>query len=595
MGGPGFALGVSQGLQAGQDRFMQMQELKMNQELMKHRQKQMETEDQLKQIQLQSLMRKMQFEQNLPGQLGGMLGYDTGGAALGPGQQGPASSQGFDLPGLQQLLLAAPDEATAQRTLQLARLLDTTGTVRQFEESSGPTQVLNLGNGKVAIINPEPVQAKSGKPDARAQTQPDAGIDMFPEEAADRQREQQRPLGQEEQLAKQAQAQMPPLGGEPIQAKAGTAPQQSAPKPRQQEASIGGFRVKTLDLGDEKGEKVTDSLPNRISLQLHGKGILELPRDTPEGRAQIAQVNEVAEKVLQAREQAKTDASIGAITERIIKQELAKLKVDQSIKPLDEDARLWLNTHGESAPPTFTKEQAKEAGYTPVTKQDIEAVTNAKSALLQIQEYRSLAGKLLVSLEKKGHSTSSIFGMVNQFADIKTNQARIAFLDAMGDPDARALTGLFGGIAVMARATGDTANVAVAEREFLKNFAFTAGDSLESATAKLNQAERIFRGVVQNRNVPMSPNPDIPEANPGKGVKLSGKEQPIVKKIEAAPIYAQKMITAAYHDWQDGKIQDEEFLNAMKLVVSPEEAAELLRFKKERRLAGLEGANGKKR
>ena len=59
MGGPGFAGGLAQGLQAGQERMMEMQRLKLMQDFNKSRMKQMEVEDQLKQMQVESLFKRM--------------------------------------------------------------------------------------------------------------------------------------------------------------------------------------------------------------------------------------------------------------------------------------------------------------------------------------------------------------------------------------------------------------------------------------------------------------------------------------------------------------------------------------------------------
>lgn len=87
MGGAGFAAGLYQGYQDAQDRALQAQQLKIQQDMAKAQQKAMESEDQLKGLQLQSFMRKVEAEQRLPGMQAGLLGPE--GAALGPGQQGP--------------------------------------------------------------------------------------------------------------------------------------------------------------------------------------------------------------------------------------------------------------------------------------------------------------------------------------------------------------------------------------------------------------------------------------------------------------------------------------------------------------------------
>jgi hypothetical protein len=172
------------------------------------------------------------------------------------------------------------------------------------------------------------------------------------------------------------------------------------------------------------------------------------------------------------------------------------LRAEKELEPLDEKARFWLDRNGNTAPPALTRGEAKASGYVPVTEGDVNAVQNAKSALIQVGEYRELADRLLV--RQTGQRLQDLL-------KVQGNRALIAFLRQSGDPDALRLEGMFGAIAVMARATGDTANIAVQERQFLKNFAITEKDSFESAVAKLDQAERIMRGVIASRNVPIPP------------------------------------------------------------------------------------------
>ena len=192
------------------------------------------------------------------------------------------------------------------------------------------------------------------------------------------------------------------------------------------------------------------------------------------------------------------------------------LRAEKELEPLDERARLWLDTNWNPAPPSLTRQQAKARGYVPVTEHDVNAVQNARSALIQIDEYRDLADKLLPRLSGQPFP---------DFLKVQGNRALLAWLRQSGDPDANRLEGMFGAIAMMARATGDTANIAVQERRFLKNFAITEKDSFQSGIAKLDQAERIIRAVIQSRNVPIPP-PTRKEAQPrGKGVGPKQKDQ----------------------------------------------------------------------
>ena len=167
---------------------------------------------------------------------------------------------------------------------------------------------------------------------------------------------------------------------------------------------------------------------------------------------------------------------------------------------LDEKAAFWIDPNtGERANAADTLKGVREKGFVPITQSGISSSATAKAALAQLEEYKELAPRLLV----KGSGDTA-----KDIVRIKTNKARLFAKRQAGDPDAKRLEALFGAIATLARATGDTANVAVAERMFLKNFVFTEDDTLESATAKVDQAERILRAVVKGYGIPLPKDTD---------------------------------------------------------------------------------------
>jgi hypothetical protein len=185
---------------------------------------------------------------------------------------------------------------------------------------------------------------------------------------------------------------------------------------------------------------------------------------------------------------------------------LARQEVEQNA-PLDEKATLWMKADGSGfASPADTLSTVKDKQMVPITQSGLNAAASARAALQLIKEYRGLVDKLLV--DATGNAVADAVA-------IKTNQAALAVKRLAGDPDARRFDALFGAIATLARGTGDTANIAVAEREFLKTFVSTTGDSKQSAHDVLNQAERILLGVAGARGIPTpAPTPRAPTAPP---------------------------------------------------------------------------------
>lgn len=174
--------------------------------------------------------------------------------------------------------------------------------------------------------------------------------------------------------------------------------------------------------------------------------------------------------------------------------ETGKFSAAQKL-PLEEKAAFWIDPKtGDMAKADDTPEDVKKKGFVPITQSGLGASSTAKAALAQLREYRELSNKLLV---KQSGSTAM------DIANIKSNQLKLSVLRQAGDPDAKRLEALFGAIATLARATGDTANIAVAEREFLKNFVPTTDDTIESAIAKADQAERILEAVVKGHGIPV--------------------------------------------------------------------------------------------
>lgn len=102
--------------------------------------------------------------------------------------------------------------------------------------------------------------------------------------------------------------------------------------------------------------------------------------------------------------------------------------------------------------------------------------------------------------------------MATDLLAVQANRANLAIRRAAGDPDARRLEALFGSIATLATATGDSKQVSTQEREFLQSFVTTSHDTVESSDAVLDQAERILHGVIRSRGLPSVEAPGTTEA-----------------------------------------------------------------------------------
>jgi hypothetical protein len=157
--------------------------------------------------------------------------------------------------------------------------------------------------------------------------------------------------------------------------------------------------------------------------------------------------------------------------------------------PVRDKRQNWINPKsGEFANEAQTPAQLVALGFAHIDDKSRQATSTARQALGQISEYRDLANKLLT--HKRNSTLSGLLA-------VQGNRANIWLLEKSGDPDARRLAGLHGTIAGLARATGDTANIAVAEREMLRETVVTPEDTIESANAKLDQLERVLQAVLK--------------------------------------------------------------------------------------------------
>lgn len=180
MGGAGFGQGLTQGLQQAQDRQLQMQQLKLQQNLAKFQQKHMETQDQMQQLQLHSLQRKIEAEARLPGMQQDLL------ASPPPQQEDPSITTLKNLLGdrpnepfqpssptpvapdidrhkLATFLQAASDAGQdPDRLMQLMGLEDP--RMEAIRQSMQPDEFVKLGEGEELVSKKTGTVKAQGKP-----------------------------------------------------------------------------------------------------------------------------------------------------------------------------------------------------------------------------------------------------------------------------------------------------------------------------------------------------------------------------------------------------------------------------------------------
>ena len=171
MGGQGFGQGLMQGLQAGQQRLLEQQTLKIQQNFNKARLKQMESEDALKQLQLGSLQKKLAEEASLPGMQADFM-QSIQGAPLHPNDFGPPNPvPEIDRSKLATLLQAAahagqdPDQllgfmAIADPRIEAIKQSLQPKTLKEVKPGESLIQVGPQGETKNLFTNP----SKPGNP-----------------------------------------------------------------------------------------------------------------------------------------------------------------------------------------------------------------------------------------------------------------------------------------------------------------------------------------------------------------------------------------------------------------------------------------------
>ncbi len=151
--------------------------------------------------------------------------------------------------------------------------------------------------------------------------------------------------------------------------------------------------------------------------------------------------------------------------------------------PLGVNAIKFLNPDNfQSASPDMSENDAVKAGMRVVQSNNPQFVSASRAAKQILREFRELVPKLFT--DKGGPRYS--------------NFASIHLANLAGDADAGRFIALIESTrALFSRASGDVANIAVAEQEFQSAAIPGAGDSKRQAIAKLDQKERLLDNIVR--------------------------------------------------------------------------------------------------
>ncbi len=180
MGGSGFVGGLVQGMEQAQDRDMKMAHLKLQQDFSKHQQKLMETEDQIKGLQLQSFQKRLKAEAMLPSLRSDLMRPrrpSVGGPramTMGMGEmEVPESEPEIDRMKLVSFLTAA--EQAGQDPDQLMQLMEVEDPrIGKIRRSIKGEKFIKLGADET-LYNPE-----TGEPVAYGKQKLDKPVSMAP-------------------------------------------------------------------------------------------------------------------------------------------------------------------------------------------------------------------------------------------------------------------------------------------------------------------------------------------------------------------------------------------------------------------------------
>lgn len=134
---------------------------------------------------------------------------------------------------------------------------------------------------------------------------------------------------------------------------------------------------------------------------------------------------------------------------------------------------------GQAAPSWATPKQLANMGYVNIESTQVPTVTQLKNVDAAMKEILGAGSSLVRRATGAGALTEIPLGM------LQTPLVQL-FKTYAGDPDAQVLQSALGRIApAMAKLSGDTGNIALAEQQIYKDAVFSDADTLESFVAKI--------------------------------------------------------------------------------------------------------------
>lgn len=167
-------------------------------------------------------------------------------------------------------------------------------------------------------------------------------------------------------------------------------------------------------------------------------------------------------------------------------QETAKKEADRD-QPVTEP-QLWRHPEtGKAASAAMTTRQAQNNSYVKITSGQLETLNQLEVIDTGLNEIKTLASKLLSPQRKTG---------MGEAWRAASQTAKLAFLRATGDPDVVKMDSIIDRLtAPLVKSQGDTANIAVAEREMFKKALVNNQASIESVLGNLDNVIKATRSA----------------------------------------------------------------------------------------------------
>jgi hypothetical protein len=165
-------------------------------------------------------------------------------------------------------------------------------------------------------------------------------------------------------------------------------------------------------------------------------------------------------------------------------REVAKIRAEQTTKPVDKNAPFWRNPiTAAPARPGMTPQELEDLGYQTVLPAHAEALSRIETVQQNIQQIKDVAGNILRKSTGYNLLDAPKGFLQKKIIDFKRENA--------GDPDIATVdASLNTMLATLAKLAGDAANIAEQEQQRYKDAIFKDSDTLESMMARIKVVEK---------------------------------------------------------------------------------------------------------